>query len=85
MQRDCMTREEIDNVFPYLLQEQDWQMPSMLAPQLDSSAPQLPNSLHPADQGAQYNYLRESHIHSVAGGHAVRNIGTSAVVLQRNL
>lgn len=53
MQTHYMTREEMDSLFPYLLQEQDWQMPSMLAPQLGSSAPQQHNTLHPADQGAR--------------------------------
>lgn len=52
MQTHHMTREEMDSLFPYLLQEQDWQMPSM-APQLGSSAPQQHNTLHPADQGAR--------------------------------
>ena len=47
-----MTQEEVETLFPNLVQEQDWQMPAIPAPHATTSAPQQQGSLQPTGQAA---------------------------------
>ncbi len=52
-----MTQEEIQTLFPGLLQEQDLHVPGMLAPYLAGvSSPQQPEASRPNKQGAHSHH-----------------------------